>query len=427
MIGNGHKEILFIVLTFLLLIPPISSQEKPDLDPDPAETLAVSKWLKKNAIPLKSVEAGHGFEDLMPLKRILKDIRVVGLGESTHSSREFFQFKHRMLEFLVKEMGFTLFVVEAGYPGCLVTNDYILYGKGDRKSAIDGLKWRMFKNEEMAALIDWLYNYNKRVPSAKKVKFYGMDFQGWEGAKSHIISFVERVNPEFLKTILSETKQFQINPIELLKYFASNKAEYIRLSSAQDYQAAVQNVRILIQSKRIERRNQYMAENVKSFLDSEGPGKRIVVSAHNTHIANRGLFRWAADFEFGSHLKNMFGDAYYALGLTSNSYTFEALNSANTKGGWREFKLGPTPRGYVEWYLTQAGIKKYIVDFRAAPQKGPVAEWMRKPHIMRYLRSYHSTKMREVAYTKPTILRKLYDGLVYIDVSNVPHYLSDGM
>src|SRR5262245_66638939 len=51
----------------------------------------VSDWLKKNAIPIKSVEAGNGFDDLQPLKRILADARVVGLGEATHGTREVFQ------------------------------------------------------------------------------------------------------------------------------------------------------------------------------------------------------------------------------------------------------------------------------------------------------------------------------------------------
>jgi erythromycin esterase len=73
----------------------------------------VIDWLKKNAIPIKSVEAGNGFADLQPLKRILADARVVGLGEATHGTREFFQFKRRMVEFLVREMNFNVFAIEA--------------------------------------------------------------------------------------------------------------------------------------------------------------------------------------------------------------------------------------------------------------------------------------------------------------------------
>ena len=64
----------------------------------------VIAWLGENAIPVKSVVAGNGFDDLQPLKDILKDVRLVGLGEATHGTREFFQFKHRLLEFLAQEI-----------------------------------------------------------------------------------------------------------------------------------------------------------------------------------------------------------------------------------------------------------------------------------------------------------------------------------
>jgi len=51
---------------------------------------AVIAALKATAIPINTVEAGNGFEDLKPLKRIFKDVRFVGLGEETHGTRESF-------------------------------------------------------------------------------------------------------------------------------------------------------------------------------------------------------------------------------------------------------------------------------------------------------------------------------------------------
>src|SRR5689334_16326919 len=66
---------------------------------EPKRDSGVTAWLKQHAITIKSVEAGNGFDDLQPLKRVLADVRVVGLGEATHGTREFFQFKHRMVEF----------------------------------------------------------------------------------------------------------------------------------------------------------------------------------------------------------------------------------------------------------------------------------------------------------------------------------------
>ncbi len=37
----------------------------------------VIKWLKKNAVPVRSLTAGSNFADLQPLKRILRDVRVL--------------------------------------------------------------------------------------------------------------------------------------------------------------------------------------------------------------------------------------------------------------------------------------------------------------------------------------------------------------
>jgi erythromycin esterase len=87
---------------------------------------AVAEWVRSTAIRLQTVEAGHGFADLQPLKRVVGNARIVSLGEATHGTREFFQLKHRLLEFLATEMGFTIFSIEANLPEAYRLNDYVL-------------------------------------------------------------------------------------------------------------------------------------------------------------------------------------------------------------------------------------------------------------------------------------------------------------
>ena len=60
------------------------------------------------------------------------------MGEATHGTHEFFQLKHRMLEFLVERMGFTVFGIEANWPESLAVNDYVLNGNGDPAKALAG-------------------------------------------------------------------------------------------------------------------------------------------------------------------------------------------------------------------------------------------------------------------------------------------------
>ena len=113
-----------VVLIFVALATRVLSS-------DTAKPATQVEWIRTNAIPLKTVEAGQGFDDMMPLKRVIGDARIVGLGEATHGTREFFQLKHRMVEFLATQMGFSIFTIEANMPEAYKLNDYVLHGTGD--------------------------------------------------------------------------------------------------------------------------------------------------------------------------------------------------------------------------------------------------------------------------------------------------------
>src|SRR5262249_23299687 len=101
--------------------------------------------------------------------------RIVSLGEATHGTREFFQLKHRLLEFCVAELGFTIFGIEASYPECLRVNDYVLRGTGNPAEALAGTRFWTWDTEEVLALIEWMRGWN--ATHARQVKFYGFDMQ----------------------------------------------------------------------------------------------------------------------------------------------------------------------------------------------------------------------------------------------------------
>jgi erythromycin esterase len=72
----------------------------------------------------------------------LRDVRVVGLVEATHGTREFFQIKHRLVKYFVTELNFGAFVLEASAAGCEPINDYVLRGAGDLASVVSGQRQR---------------------------------------------------------------------------------------------------------------------------------------------------------------------------------------------------------------------------------------------------------------------------------------------
>src|SRR5215218_1657068 len=119
-------------------------------------TEVITTWLKQQAVPIKYIMAGNGFSDLQPLKKTWKDVRVIGLGEATHGTREFFQIRHRLLEFLVTELNFTDFILESSYAACQPINTYILTGKGDRATVLTGQGYTPWDTEEFSAMLDWM-------------------------------------------------------------------------------------------------------------------------------------------------------------------------------------------------------------------------------------------------------------------------------
>jgi erythromycin esterase len=409
--------------------------------PDPAEVEAVAGWLKSHAIPLKSVEAGHGFDDLKTLKKILKNARIVGLGEATHGSREFFQFKSRMLEFLVKEMGFNVFAIEASYPACMNINDYVLFGKGDRAAALASQKFWTWDTNEVSEMIDWMRDYNRTAPEGRKVKFLGFDLQHFEQGLDLVIAYLKKVAPEYAETAEAtykplrlsvqdymkrneeEISQTRARLLELIGFLASNQTRFVRQTSASEFELVMQHARIPLQfddsyiramkdQKFKFSRDYYMAENIEYLMKTEGPETKMVVWAHNGHIqtGNMGLLP-----SMGNYLRKFFGDSYYALGFSFNEGGFQARDmSQKGRGALTEFALGPAPAGSIDWHFAQPGIANYVVDFRSAPKDGKVAQWLASTLRMRSIGSGFSTGWPQSNTMTPTVLKNHYDGMIFI-------------
>ena len=202
---NSHKLISIALLLFVFGVMAYGSRSYSFTD-DPQEASArpaqenanadaARSWLKANAIRLSTVEAGHGFADMQPLKKIVGDARIVSLGEATHGSREFFQLKHRMLEFLATEKGFTVFSIEANMPEAYRLNDYVLNGKGDPAQLIQGMYFWTWSTEEVLDMVRWMREFNKSGKG--RLQFTGFDMQTPDVAAGIVSDFVAKIDPDY--------------------------------------------------------------------------------------------------------------------------------------------------------------------------------------------------------------------------------------
>lgn len=153
-------------------------------------------WLKQHAIPFATVEAGRGFDDLQPLKDLVGKARIVSLGEPTHGSREVFQLKHRLLEFLVAEMGFSIFAIEANLPEAFALNEYVIEGRGNPRALIGGMYFWTWNTKEVLAMVEWMRAWNRDHPDRKPLQFTGFDMQTPDVAARIAADFAARHAPD---------------------------------------------------------------------------------------------------------------------------------------------------------------------------------------------------------------------------------------
>lgn len=399
----------------------------------------VTDWIRAQAIPLDTPEAGHGFADMEPLRKVVGVARIVALGEATHGTREFFQLKHRMLEFLVSKMGFTVFAIEANLPECLAVNDYVLTGRGDPARALAGTYFWTWNTEEVLEMIRWMRRYNEDPRHERKVKFYGFDMQIPPLAAKRVLAYFKKVDTQYAlraKKILAplandfvareylnlpkETQSATAAGVaEILKRFEKKKASYIRRSSGQEWSMARQNARIVGWAEEMGRRypvsgvirDRSMAENVKWILENEGSGAKIVLWAHNYHVSAEG---WGAG-PMCSHLRQTFGEQMAVFGFSFSQGSFQAREFPLASGrGLRPFTVGPPPDGSLDATLALAGQPLYALDLRTLPKSGPVADWFLAPHASRSIGAFYNEAESD-SFLQPTAAAKNYDAILFVE------------
>src|SRR5260221_957232 len=85
----------------------------------------VTTWIQQNAIPLKTVEPGGSDADLQPLQSLVGNASIVGLGEETHGTHEFFTMKARPVEVLLSRMRSNTFIMQNHWVTSLLIEPYI--------------------------------------------------------------------------------------------------------------------------------------------------------------------------------------------------------------------------------------------------------------------------------------------------------------
>jgi erythromycin esterase len=413
----------------------------------PEHEAAIVAWLQQNAIPVQSLKAGTGFVDLQPLRTLLKDVKVVGLGENTHGTREFFQLKHRLLEFLVTEMNFTALVLEASFAACQPINDFVLFGKGDRKTILTRQGYVAWDTEEFSELLDWLRAYNQRVPNEKKVRFYGVDLGRNEIGRQAVLDYLRQVAPDrFVATqalfeLLAREEAKCVLQVDeatertlgqllpqlqgLIDHLIMNKDQLIGRSSFAEFEQSLQYTQVMKQWliansaellpeswEKHTARSRFMAYNLIYLVEQAGPDAKFVLWEHNYHLSHEDL--WTGEPNMGHVLREQYGDRYYAFGFEFNQGAFLTRTVLPEKlfGDLKVVTLPPAPERSFPWYLSRIKRAMLILDIRAAMRDPLVAQWVTMVQTVHNAGWAYDEELR---YYHEWSIAKKYDGIIFVE------------
>ncbi|RDU37160.1 erythromycin esterase family protein [Neobacillus piezotolerans] len=443
------SSLLAIVVFFAGSFHPTISKAESVFDPN-----SISPKLKEILIPLKTTQAGNGFEDLQPLKKILKDVKILGMGEATHGTKEFFQMKHRMYEFLVEELGYRAFAIEAEFGIHKVINNYILTGTGSMEEVISAMRFWTWSTQEVADMIDWMKEYNQNPANIEKIRFYGFDMQGVNSTVPNIQAYLEKVDPtselpsDFSYLYPRYEKSYTEPLLEkLVNAFETNKDTYVSRSSKEEYEIIRRELEIIYQNLHLDEisspienkdidvsgetfrksfslRDASMADNVKWIHNYEKEyykNDKIMLWAHNGHISNH--FQMANISNMGSLLKDEFKKEYYSLGF--DFYKGSLVTVGETSWG-RDLGIielaEPKEKIFSSWFK-ETGYPIGFLDFNTASTDRNLESWLSTEHSMHLIGAmlYKTQELTKV------IPKEFYDGIINIEDTNAAEtiYKSD--
>ncbi len=385
-----------------------------------------SIWLKENAVAIQSIDPeDEDFSDLEPLKQLIGDARVVGLGEQTHGDGATFHAKTRLIKFLHQEMGFDVLVWESGMYDCHIVEQAVDNGESMKTAWRKGIFpiWGM--SEQVQPLFEYVDSTRK---TARPLLIAGCDCQV-TGAESmprlreRLSRMLDRIGSvqvddparKLVDTALA--RQFADIDAAEFKAAADSILHVLAGESDADHNPAVSREVSLLRralqnavaagymshwfSRDSQTDEQRRANRLKGALYRESALAKTLIWLAKEYYADRKLIVWAASshltynsqsvelrqddgsWSFDHGVWAPMGNAVHdALG--DDFYVIDFLAYSGPIGSFAGFSrdLDPAPAGSIDAICHATGRPFLFVDLKTLPDKEG-GQWLRDRLVAR--------------------------------------------
>ncbi len=379
------------------------------------------------------------------------DRRVVLLGEASHGTREFYQARAAITRRLVAVHGFTIVAVEADWPDAAAVDRHVRRLAGGTAPAEPPFqrfpRW-MWRNEEVAAFVEWLRAHNDAVGSPRtKAGFHGLDIYSMGASMSAVLAYLDRVDPEAAK--LARERYGCLSPWQrepsaygraaLVEGYG--RCEEAVVAQCRDLLArrlehdpdgeqlfdAAQNARLVASAERYYRvmyqggakawnlRDSHMFETLERLLEARDTQARAVVWAHNSHIGDARhteMGRSRDEHNIGQLCRERFGDACALIGFGTHEGTVAAASQWD--GDMAIMRVIPSRPGSYERLCHESGRRSFLLDLGPSLPAG-LREELEVQRLERYIGVIYRPESELASHYAEASLAGQYDAWVWFD------------
>lgn len=332
-------------------------------------------WLKFNLIPVSSA----GWQSLLKSEEASK---IIAFGEPTHGGAEFWQQRLDLAKALAGTGQLHAIALEQQVSEIIAMNDYV--HKDSMFDVRPRLEWN---GESINNFFDGIRAYNMKASENHKIDLIGIDFYPDNPDLPLVKQFSDPLNMTlefesifsnqwvFIAQNVKRNDKNELNiPIaagkKLLADMSVHKDEWQKKTSEKLYQQAwlLLNARIGLLESSLQKdthsssavRDQLMASQVEWLANHMPENKKILLYAHNFHVAKSELNGFSGK-TMGWHLKKSFGNKYKVIAGDFNKGKVSVYSREKWFNRTNILDFEAAPPESLESYLSTGGVSKYIL------------------------------------------------------------------
>jgi erythromycin esterase-like protein len=364
--------------------------------------------------------------DYDPLLQAIGNAHLVLLGEATHGTHEFYVERMRITQRLVAEKRFTAVALEARWTDAARVDRYVK-GQSTDRSAAEALgefeefpRWT-WRNEEFAALVEWLRQYNAALPAdAIEVGVYGLDLYGLEESRQAVQRHLQAVDRAFAAEVQ------KLRPVRQVERIRARAAQTTDKRTLDELFSAEQNARVVQNGEEYSRelgrgrvstwnlRGGHMVvtmDALQRYLLRRNGHDHIVVWAHNSHVgdARAATRARSGEWSMGQLVREHWPrGASFTVGFMTNTGTVIAADEWG--GEPRVHQLRPSVRGSHGAIFHEVGLPRFLLLLREIN-----ARVVRTPRQQRAVGVTYLPQHELQSHYFTATLREQFDAVIHID------------